>query len=204
MFFFFDLFIIIFPVSSARIFSFSFLFSFRLHFTLSRHDTKKKMTGKVKKKTCEHTYNFNSHNKTNDDVMIESWNEAENMRRQRQRRWKKEQKWKKKYAEAKSGSIVGGKACNEGWQIGKREPIITKLKTTKCLLLSHSSLKILRFIFLQVTLCFFSSFNSLYFFFEKKEEEKETVFIFLIDFIMNVRLSFCMATDLLVSFVNFL
>lgn len=204
MFFFFDLFIIIFPVSSARIFSFSFLFSFRLHFTLSRHDTKKKKTGKVKKKNMRTHIQFQQpqQNEWRCNDWKLKWGRKYAAATTTQ--MEKETEVKKKYAEAKSSSIVGGKACNEGWQIGKREPIITKLKTTKCLLLSHSSLKILRFIFLQVTLCFFSSFNSLYFFFEKKEEEKETVFIFLIDFLMNVRLSFCMATDLLVSFVNFL
>lgn len=96
--------------------------------------------------THTHTH-IQSHNKTHDDVMIESKNEAEKcVRRWRQRQHKcKEKKVKRNRSRIKtecwSEKVAAeaswvAKRATKGGKLAKGEPIITRLKTTKWLLLS--------------------------------------------------------------------
>lgn len=104
------------------------------------------------------------------------------------RRRKKNGKKKKE----KSNSIVGGRACNEGWQIGKRAYYCHLLNNQNVSLLPSNSPPIFfSFLRLPDEIRFFLASNFVFFLFcflfliRQKTKEEKKMYLFLIDFLVN-------------------
>lgn len=132
------------------------------------------------------------------------------------RRRKKNGKKKKE----KSNSIVGGRACNEGWQIGKRAYYCHLLNNQNVSLLPSNSPPIffpfcvsqMKYGFFSEQLCFHFILLS---FPDTTEDEGREKNVFIFDWFpckltsysevyreLNARLSFWMTTELLVSLIS--
>lgn len=150
------------------------------------------------------------------DVMNESKNEPEIL-------WclcKKKKEKKRKEKKEKSNSIVGGRACNEGWQIGKRAYYCHLLNNQNVSLLPSNSPPIffpfcvsqMKYGFFSEQLCFHFILLS---FPDTTEDEGREKNVFIFDWFpckltsysevyreLNARLSFWMTTELLVSLIS--